>query len=96
MPGFLSPKHVVISILFYSSTEIAVFPYVSPFQSPNQPAATDYLAHNWNGGGGEWLRVARPWRTKMMISPYIKHPKSLVTEAVDNMQADSGFGILGP
>jgi len=29
-------------------------------------------------------------------SPYIKHPKSLVAEAVDNMQADSGFGVLGP
>jgi hypothetical protein len=29
-------------------------------------------------------------------SPHIKHPKSLVAEAVDNMQADSGFGVLGP
>jgi hypothetical protein len=27
---------------------------------------------------------------------YIKHPKSLVPEAVDDMQADSGFGILRP
>ena len=27
---------------------------------------------------------------------YIKHPKSLVAEAVDDMQADFGFGVLGP
>jgi hypothetical protein len=31
-----------------------------------------------------------------MRTRYIKNPKSLVAEAVDDVQANSGFGILGP
>ena len=57
---------------------------------------TNVLSQVIEHARSRFSHLGSPHHREYWKSPYIKHPKSLVAEAVDDMQADSGFGVLGP